>query len=640
MLGPAKLRKVKDRMNSAVKSTRAACVLALVACLAGNPGCNTGGREGLSNIKGLNQSATPLPVDHDFYVGAKMETARFSHQTVTNQDGFVVAIGGTDERHLTSLDTAEIFDQSSVVDDPPLPESGSGAWFSTDFSGEPMAMKNGGRIFHTATLIADNNILVCGGTPDVLLGEAVPASEIFEGQTRTFDPEGLKIQKEMELPRFRHTAVTMANGNILMVGGQLSVDETIIDPNFPPGSIFFMIDLEVFPSTKTIEIFNPAERKFNFAEDATGQESELSTPRGRFGHASVEIAGEDNQLGTNDDLVLTGAGFQTLSGQFAPQTKFPAQITDPVSDLEFFDLTNGFNSSAAALTLAPRTNGGIALNLGEIVDTTPDGEPGVSNIAMWLHGDDDALGATSLYDSVQFSEIVAATFSGFGPAGGVSFTPVTAFGHQMNAEVLLITPPPNCTCAGNIMGRTHGTAMMMQAPRFYDRDAASDVPYFSNWAVSMGGVHLADCSPTQFATLEGICTNEVRGVSFFDPFWNLNNIVIPLPPWDLTTERTFQNPTGVVGTWILGHPALGIPDGDTYDAYGEALLNLVQLNEPRIFHAMNIVGGEGGLLGDLDDRILISGGGSSFFPEYGGETISVSTEIYLPPNSNDHVPKN
>ena len=108
-------------------------------------GCNSGGRSsggagGSSvSIPGLNQAAVHLPDDNRTYVTGEMETPRYSHTATSLPDGRVLITGGSDERHLTSLDTAEIYDQT--VFDEPQPESVSGGWVDTDFAGDPMVMK-------------------------------------------------------------------------------------------------------------------------------------------------------------------------------------------------------------------------------------------------------------------------------------------------------------------------------------------------------------------------------------------------------------------------------------------------------------------------------------------------------------------
>ena len=92
-----------------------------------------------------------------------------------------------------------------------------------------------------------------------------------------------------------------------------------------------------------------------------------------------------------------------------------------------------------------------------------------------------------------------------------------------------------------------------------------------------------------------------------------------------------MNPTGVVGTWLNGDAF--IPSGD-FDGFADGSF-LVALSAPRMLHTATVVAGEDGIQNTFDDRIIVSGGGSTFFPDYGGEPASISTEIYLPPGANN-----
>ena len=70
-------------------------------------------------------------------------------------------------------------------------------------------MANGGRVFHTATRLPDGNVLIAGGTRDILVANATTTAEIFEAVTRQFNPDDLQISNDMIVPRFRHTATVI-----------------------------------------------------------------------------------------------------------------------------------------------------------------------------------------------------------------------------------------------------------------------------------------------------------------------------------------------------------------------------------------------------------------------------------------------
>ncbi len=235
-------------------------------------GCGAAGGGGIPN---LNSSAAALQVENLFYNSSRMETTRYSHTATELINGQILVVGGTDERHVTSLDTVELFDQS-VTPDGPVIDSITGIWFDTDFQGDTITMKNGGRIFHTASPLSSGDILVAGGAPDSLNAAGHADSEIYQVQSRLFDPEELQIPdgSDMVEARFHHVAIRQPNGKIMFMGGQRTQDETVIDPNFFPGDPRFMIELTVFPSTESIEEFDPVTRTFSRVKDASGADTE------------------------------------------------------------------------------------------------------------------------------------------------------------------------------------------------------------------------------------------------------------------------------------------------------------------------------------------------------------------------------
>ncbi|MFQ5654694.1 MAG: hypothetical protein ACE5GW_08190, partial [Planctomycetota bacterium] len=130
------------------------------------------------------------------------------------------------------------------------------------------------------------------------------------------------------------------------------------------------------------------------------------------------------------------------------------------------------------------------------------------------------------------------------------------------------------------------------------------------------------CAEVMFGT----CLNEIVGVQLFDPFYN----AAVDPPWDLSLTTEALNPTGVIGTWLNADEA--IPD-NTFDGFADGS-PLAALNKERVLHSISVVPGEDGIRNTGDDRLLIVGGGSSFFPNLGDETVSISSEVYLPPGAN------
>lgn len=589
------------------------CLAALLISVAGCGGGGGGG--GGAQIPGLLNNAASLPQENFSYISAPLETARYFHQSVMLDDGRVLVVGGSDENSFTSIDTVEIYDQSLRASD--VPESISGDFITTDFVGDPIVLREGGRLFHTVSLLPNGTAIVIGGTSDIIVNEAIAVAEIFDPQTRTFNAPDTSPVNEMGVARFRHTTTRLANGKLLVSGGQESVRETIIDPNFPPGSPFFQFDITVFPTVVEHELYDPSTREFSFATDISGQPSELQTPRGRCDHGSVNLAGFDNRLGTQDDITLMFGGYQTLSGIFAPRTKFPGnQSTSNQTSVEFYDASTGITATAAGVTTAPRVNGAIGANLGELSEETPDGVAGVANVALFFNGDNNGPGGCTT--STATSDIVVCTFTGFGPGSGIQFfhqQPGTA---QQGIESFN-ADPMNCTP----VGRTHGDGLVMRNRRVYD-----GVVFDGSWVVTAGGHDIRPTPGGCQQTDTGVCAAlTLQGFAFFDPFYNANG---GAEPEDLTLSRSIMNPTGIVGTWLQADDS--IPDDD-YANYGETTQISGLLRRARMGHSLTRVGGVDGAPRTLDDRVVVIGGGTEFWNTWGGEAIGI-TEIYLPPGAN------
>ncbi|MFN0060394.1 MAG: hypothetical protein ACKVX7_18210 [Planctomycetota bacterium] len=626
-------RRLRSSAGFSVGKTRLFLVASLLLVVGLSFGCNSGGREGKQLISGVNVSAAPLPFDNRSYGGPDLETKRYAHTATTLEDGRVLVVGGSDERLLTSLDSAEIFDQS-IRDVAPLPESITGKWIDTNFVGDPILLKNGGRIYHTATLLPDGNVLVCGGSEDAIVAEAHPISEIFDAVAREFAPDVLEVVEDMLFPRFRHTATLLSSGRVLIVGGQRSVQETIIDPNFPPGSPFFQFDITVFPSTKSIEVFNPSSLSFELPVDGLGQEAELQSSRGRASHATAAIAGFDGRVGTGDDVILTGCGYQTLSTIFAPELKFPGQPgRDLQASLEFFDQDSQVNSLAAGVALLQRASGATMMNLGLFRDSTfdvPAPGPqikGVNNIVMICNGDNDG----GCLDSTTATEIIVCTFTGFGPATGIQFFQPS---HPTGGQGFegLVQDPMNCA----VHGRSSAPAVALPARRLFE-----GTEILTTWILTAGG-HWTFTTPGGCAEIPAVVCNFTNIAAFhiYDPFYDVNSVV----PWELGANRSSLNPTGVIGVWLNADgfiPQYELTDvgGGMFEALGfdnDPVLTqpVGLLKKDRVMHTLSQLPGEDGILNTPDDRVLVAGGGATYLTDFGGEVVSISCEIYLPPGAN------
>jgi hypothetical protein len=91
---------------------------------------------------------------------------------------------------------------------------------------------NTGRFHHTATLLPNGTVLIAGGlystppTPTTPFFDFLDTAELYDPATRRFTPTG-----NMTAHRAYHTAVLLANGKVLMVGGGYSPSAELYDPD-------------------------------------------------------------------------------------------------------------------------------------------------------------------------------------------------------------------------------------------------------------------------------------------------------------------------------------------------------------------------------------------------------------------------
>ena len=601
--------------------------------------CDSGTRGGSgSQILNLVNSAAPLPTDNTVYATAQMHTPGYGHTANRVEDSTVVVIGGSDERHFTSMGRVEVYDQS--VREDPQPESITGVWFGLDFTGEPIEMTHS-RVFHTTTRLPDGNLLVIGGTSDILVGDTVAQAEIYDIQSRTFRSVHLEVNGPMLQPRFNHTATPLASGKILVAGGQASADETIIDPTFPPGHPQHMVDIVTFPSTEELEIFDPATRTFEPAVDFAGNPLELQTSRGRSEHASISIGGFDGSLETSDDLYVFGAGIRTLSPLFAPQLKFP-QRSDVfyVTQLEYYDRGAGAISVVNGVDTLRRANGVRVMNCGEHTEVTPMGYEGTTNVILITHGNDDSHDQIGNPGWTQpQSELIAASFTGFGPSNGVSFWSATAeFGAPLGSNPVNV--PQLCTgfeyrqamanaqmlCAnvtrgdyvGTFLGRVETPLETVVYSRLFNGEF-----FKGSWGITGGGgsTHRVNISTPDVEHFTWCVGGDQMGMEYFDPYYNVTTPMAAIPET--------ANPARIMGTWLAADNIVA-EDNEGFGLFDSLVAPLsARLRGATCYHTMTKLPGEDGIIDTKDDRILVAGGGQTWL-QTGGEPTGVSAHIFVP----------
>ena len=178
----------------------------------------------------------------------------------------------------------------------------------------PVGPLTTGRSQHTATALADGKILVAGGQASSPTGLSVTATaEIYDPNTQTFTP----VRGAMSCPgtpgcmtqaRWGHTATLLPDGRVLIAGGAAALSGE---------------------STNTAEIYDPATQTFN----STG-----SMATTRVFHAAAWIPSLNKVLisGGYVDPFPQGAldsseYFDPSTGQFSPGPSVPVALGYPVA---------------------------------------------------------------------------------------------------------------------------------------------------------------------------------------------------------------------------------------------------------------------------------------------------------------------
>ncbi|HVR74970.1 MAG TPA: hypothetical protein VMT52_11585 [Planctomycetota bacterium] len=613
---------------------------ALVASMATIHGCSGGSSLPGVGIQNSSQAAPRLEEmnsDNEYspyYPTGDLQRPRYFHDFIITRKGSPLVYGGSDERGYSGIDTLEIFDQSTFEKDAPRPPSLAGLWIDTNFEGDPMTFENGARMHSTANNLADGRVLIVGGGSDLLRSGLYEQAEVFDPETRTFET----LESKMVLARFRHVSVPQNDGTILFIGGQIQTTVTIINENIELGQPGRERQETRFLTTNLSESFNPRENSFvrlDFPDSTLP--SKLNTPRGRAGHAVTRLAGPDAALNTADDVLLVAGGFQGLSGQFAPENKFPYTIArrqgDGLTVFEFYDAVTRVFTQVSNLSLdLPRLNTPYLMNLGTHNDFTPDGVKGMGNVVLVTGGNDDQF----CPETHAIDTVLVANYSGFGPAQGLQFFRIvddTFFSHVQGTEYLPTPPFIDPHFLGvNAVGRAATNPIAM--PR--GLVTASNVSDIETWIISIAGV---DIFPTPNGCAFNYGSPTMLAGCVFDPFFNRASTQLALSPRDLASQRSSNNRLGVIGCWL--HLDGAIPTVDLSNFGSTAPTRWAKrFGIFRAWPAIMAVAGEDGIIESVDDRVLLAGGGTEYGDpvSVGSEPTTPSCEILILPGSNSKQP--
>ena len=120
---------------------------------------------------------------------------RVAHTATVLEDGRVLVVGGEWNSPGEGMVNADVYDP--VTDE----------WTEA----RPLAR---GRTGHTASLLADGRVLIAGGCCDLEPGQALATTEVYAPATDTWT-----AGPPMAVRRAQHTATTLEDGTILVVGG-------------------------------------------------------------------------------------------------------------------------------------------------------------------------------------------------------------------------------------------------------------------------------------------------------------------------------------------------------------------------------------------------------------------------------------
>jgi hypothetical protein len=127
-----------------------------------------------------------------------------------------------------------------------------------------------------------------------------------------------------------------------------------------------------------------------------------------------------------------------------------------------------------------------------------------------------------------------------------------------------------------------------------------------SWVMAVAGV---DIFPTPAGCFYNYNSPTVAAGCLFDPFYSLPAALLGFSPRDLRSQRSDNNPLGVIGTWLTLDGT--IPTVGT-EGFGENVspARWAKMIAPRrIFGANLKTAGEDGILNTFDDRVLLAGGG-------------------------------
>ena len=263
---------------------------------------------GMGSSGVLNIGELYTPITQTFVATANsMNAPRWLHTATLLNDGTVLLVGGSSLSNQTTLNSAEIYD----------PVAGTFTLLATTL--------NTARVGHSATLLANGQVLIVGGF-DPTTG-IIADSELYDPAAQVFIDVG-----NTNTPRFHHTATLLQSNQVLITGG--ATDAT------PSGAY------------NTAETFNPA--TWTFSPVSANMIS------GREGHSATRL---------NDGTVLIAGGDLPPASSLGS-----AELYNPA--------TNTFTALSAAMTSPRIYQTAVLLNGGKVLIAGGEIDAGGSGAAL------------------------------------------------------------------------------------------------------------------------------------------------------------------------------------------------------------------------------------------------------------------
>ena len=263
------------------------------------------------------------PASSAFHPGPEMTVPHLGHAAVTLKDSRILLIGGWSASGVTNI--AEIYDATKRL-------------FSSVGS---MAVARGEC---TATLLQDGKVLVTGGVDHS--DRALSSAEIFDPRTNSFS-----FAASMMVPRSQHTATLLPDGSVLITGGgscdcpsktvyrAVELYDPSIGKFIPVGSLsaarykhtaVLLADGKVLVAggsdgrdsrglLSSAELYDPSSRSFNSLPP-------MNASRFKFPHAAL-------RLQSGDVFIAGGAPFAEL---FRPKERTFVTVTGGFEAAHYF----------------------------------------------------------------------------------------------------------------------------------------------------------------------------------------------------------------------------------------------------------------------------------------------------------------